>query len=395
LKVFFHNLMKNEEKKWFTDGYFQFEATNQEKPWGQQNLHFQGCLKASDRVTKTLMISLVNSSFRSQSPYLIFSGSYIRPAVKDEYQSLKAYCMKRTSRIAGPWQVKAGKVYEGRDIIKRDQLWPWQREILGMIEQYKKDVDRDIFETRDVLFVVDRVGAAGKSSFCKFLSFHKLALVLGHGSPRDLMFEVINNAPSLAYLFDLTRSKPQDCTFGDTCSIIEELKNGVVRNLKYKVESRLQTPAFVVVFANFMPTCKQKSLLSIDRWVIIELTEDHIPPAVRARRKEDKKRKEALLKRFQGELKKHKSERVEDMHGHNLLSDEKEPPEMSGQEQDGNINRDNDGMEDNGEVLLDDVKEPLEDMEEYFSQPLEERNDSIEEAEAHLDAFDDLLSDFE
>ena len=302
--------------------------------------------------------------------------------------------MKRISRICGPWQVKPGKVYEGRDIIKRDQLWPWQREILGMIEQYKKHAEQDIFQTRDVLFVVDRVGAAGKSSFCKFLSFHKLALVLGHGSPRDLMFEVINNAPSLAYLFDLTRAKPQDCSFGDTCSIIEELKNGVVRNLKYKVESRLQTPAFVVVFANFMPTSDQKSLLSIDRWIIIELTAEHIPPDVRARRKEDMKRREAIIKRFQGELKNHDSECVEYMHGDNILNGEQEPLEMNEQDQAGHINLDNDDMEDNGEVLLDDVKEPLEGMEDYFSQPLEDHKDSINEADAHLDDFDDLLSDF-
>jgi len=124
LKSFFHNVMRNEEKKLFTDGYFQFEASMQDKPWGRQNLHLQGCLKTSDRVTKTLMENLVNTNFHGKSPYLIFSGSYIRPAVKGEYQNLKAYCMKRISRIAGPWQVKAGKVYEGRDIIKRDQLWP-------------------------------------------------------------------------------------------------------------------------------------------------------------------------------------------------------------------------------------------------------------------------------
>lgn len=134
-----------------------------------------------------------------------------------------------------------------------------------MIRQHKRDLDNEIFEKRDVMFVVDKIGAAGKSSFCKFLSFHNMAHVLGHGSPRDLMYEILQSPPSSAYVFDLTRSKPQDCSFGDTCAVIEELKNGVIHNLKYKVETRLQYPAFVTVFCNFLPNEQQRTLLSMDR----------------------------------------------------------------------------------------------------------------------------------
>ena len=68
-----------------------------------------------------------------------------------------------------------------------------------MIEHHKRDVANEIFQKRDVMFVVDKLGAAGKSSFCKFLSYHKMAHILGHGSPRDLMFEIIQSPPSLAY----------------------------------------------------------------------------------------------------------------------------------------------------------------------------------------------------
>ena len=172
-----------------------------------------------------------------------------------------------------------------------------------MIENYKEDVENERFQKRGVIFIVDKNGAAGKSSFCKFLMYHKLAGVFGHGSPRDLMHEVIQSPPYLAYLFDLTRARPHDSSFSDTCSAIEELKNGTIHNLKYKVETRLQDPAIVIVFANFMPTDAQKALLSIDRWVIIELTDEHIPPEVRDQREEDRRRRLDLIARFSGELK--------------------------------------------------------------------------------------------
>jgi len=130
-----------------------------------------------------------------------------------------------------------------------------------------------------------------------------MAHVLGHGSPRDLMFEIIQSPPRLAYVFDLTRSKPQDCSFGDTCAVIEELKNGVIHNLKYKVETRLQNPACVVVFCNFLPSDQQRTLLSMDRWIIFELTEADIPEDIKEKRKEDIQRREELINTFKSKLK--------------------------------------------------------------------------------------------
>lgn len=122
IKTFFANVTRQDGKKHFVDGCFQFEASRPENEWGKQNMHLQGCLKTTVRVGISSVKALFNSNFDGKSPFHIFSGTHIRPAVKDKYQNLMAYCLKRTSRIAGPWQIKPGQVYQGKDLIKESEL---------------------------------------------------------------------------------------------------------------------------------------------------------------------------------------------------------------------------------------------------------------------------------
>lgn len=122
IKTFFAKVTRPDGKKHFVDGCFQFEATLTENAWGKQNLHIQGCLKTTLRVGISSVRALFNSNFDGKSPFHIFSGTHIRAAVKDKYQNLMEYCLKRTSRIAGPWQIKPGQVYQGKDLIKKDEL---------------------------------------------------------------------------------------------------------------------------------------------------------------------------------------------------------------------------------------------------------------------------------
>jgi len=247
------------------DGMFQFEASEVEMKWGDQNLHIQGCLKTRKRVQKAFVIALFNSNFNGTAPYPVFSGSYVRPAVTTEYKNLMAYCMKRTSRLVGPWQCKEGKVYMGEDVITRDMLWNWQKYLLRQIEQYKKDATAKKFGKRDVIFVVDQAGAAGKSSFCKFLSYHKIAGVFGYGSPRYLMYDVINRPPYLCYLFDLTRARPQDSSFADTCSAIENLKNGTSITLNIRLKQGYNGQRLSLYLRTFyLQTLRNLYFLSID-----------------------------------------------------------------------------------------------------------------------------------
>ena len=102
LKSFFFDVKRPDGKKHFVDGCFQFEASQPDNPWGRNNIHLQGCVKTSSRVRSTSMVTLLNSNFGGKSPFHIFSGTHIRPAVKDKCQDLMAYCLKRTSQIAGP-----------------------------------------------------------------------------------------------------------------------------------------------------------------------------------------------------------------------------------------------------------------------------------------------------
>ena len=98
-------------------------------------------------------------------------------AVDGKYGASMAYCTKVESRFCGPYYITESVVYDGADIIKKENLWPWQKNVLEMVERYKTNAINKNYDDRCVHVFVDTLGGMGKSCFCKYLDFHEIAQV--------------------------------------------------------------------------------------------------------------------------------------------------------------------------------------------------------------------------
>lgn len=163
--------------------------------------------------------------------------------------------MKEDTRVRGPWaDKKLPKTYSGKDLPTT--LWPWQQEVLDRCMLSAVD-------DRVVNYIIDERGNNGKSKFCKYMGFHHGATVVPWGRTGDILNMVCKSGGAEIYLFDLSRSKPQDWARDDISAAMEQIKNGHVTNFKYETGQVYFDPPHVWCFSNSIPNL---SSMSRDRW---------------------------------------------------------------------------------------------------------------------------------
>ncbi len=149
------------------------------------------------------------------------------------------------------------------------QMRKWQIDLYNVID---KKPNR-----RTVYWVVDSVGGQGKTDFCTYVDTFKkkdeCLTIASTGSLRDIADVIRNWMDRGAYpkiiLIDLPRTfKDRDSIF----TTIESVKNGRLTCTKYKGDTIQFNPPHVMIFSNWMPDI---SLLSKDRWVILNLKAKH------------------------------------------------------------------------------------------------------------------------
>lgn len=170
--------------------------------------------------------------------------------------ALKSYVLKTESRVRGPWSDK--ETYIGEDLIV--QLYPWQEEI-------KESITGRV-DSRSINVVVDPNGNIGKSAFCKYMCWHYKVPILGWGKTGDLLHLVSKMPNKVAYIFDLSRSKPQDWGRDDVSAAIEGIKNGLFINTKYECTQVIMKIPHIWVFTNHIPNI---SSMSRDRWRFFQI----------------------------------------------------------------------------------------------------------------------------
>jgi len=193
----------------------------------------------------------------------LLNGVEIGVASTAGIDALNKYAMKSDTRVFGPWS--DNKSYRGQDIITN--LWPWQQEV--------KDLCSREPDNRTVNVVIDEKGNVGKSAFCKHMAWHSDALVLGWGKTGDLLNLVSKNQNKDVYIFDLSRSKPQDWAKDDIPAAMEGIKNGMFMNTKYETCQVLMKVPHVWVFTNARPNI---SSMSVDRWKLWSISESRLVP---------------------------------------------------------------------------------------------------------------------
>jgi len=214
---------------------FQLEDT-------KDNLHFQGYANLNEKIRPKTLAKALNDTFK---------GIEVQACSNAGKRELQKYCMKADTRVAGPWADR--KIYMGQDLMPK--LFKWQEKLKNYLLGEVND--------REILWIVDEQGCSGKSKFCKYMSFHHKTLKLTYGDAKDLLNLVSKNPCRSAYLFDLTRTKPQAFSTQDLYSAIESVKDGHFINTKYETEEVMMSIPHVVVFSNQWPN---RENMSDDRW---------------------------------------------------------------------------------------------------------------------------------
>lgn len=160
------------------------------------------------------------------------------------------YCTKDNKYI-----IKGFKVARPLKVIKEEQLYPWQKDILDIVKQEPDD--------RKIYWFWETKGCVGKTSFSKFLSHHYGAIPVD-GKKGDILYCAATFESDI-YIFDFERDVNQTSV---SYASIEKIKNGYFMCAKYESKPVIRNPPHVIIMANFKP---DTSKLSSDRWVINKL----------------------------------------------------------------------------------------------------------------------------
>lgn len=186
-------------------------------------LHYQGrFLLKGPRQGKKSLLNLFQTEFE------------IRGLTLDHeivYDSTK-YCTKSETRVSGPWYAGL-KSYISQNQQMTLKLKQWQDELLALLAKKGKEI-----KDRGVIWVQDSSGAAGKSTFIRYLVSNKEFKVakLPIDSTDRLRSAIINISKKQdvdIFVFDFTRTRGKDSHIENLFEVIEEIKNGLVVDVMY------------------------------------------------------------------------------------------------------------------------------------------------------------------
>lgn len=125
---------------------------------------------------------------------------------------------------------------------------------------------------REINYVVDPLGSAGKSTIIKYLlwKYPKKACFIPFGTALQMRTALIKRGPFPLYLLDIPRTLAKTEHLDEVYSLVESLKNGVLESSMYgdSNTSLIMSPPLIWVFSNSSPDTKK---LSDDRWQVFTL----------------------------------------------------------------------------------------------------------------------------
>lgn len=137
------------------------------------------------------------------------------------------------------------------------ELNGWQSQLDGQLREQPDD--------RSITFVVDPLGGAGKSMFCRYqlTTYPNETQVLKLGKRDDLSYAL--DESKRVFLFDIPRLGMALFQY----NVVEQIKDQIVFSTKYQTRSKvLHHPAHVVVFCNEQP---DMNAMTGDRYKFIDI----------------------------------------------------------------------------------------------------------------------------
>jgi len=177
----------------------------------------------------------------------------------------KMYCMKEDSRVDGPWTDKDKPAY----IPKADRGLELRLHQKWIVDRLRKQNDRQ------VMFVVDKEGASGKSTLGRWLTFNEGAFIIPASmkTAEDMMqlvYAKVHERPDKTYtiVMDLPRALNKAEQWGKFLSALEDIKGGHVYDKRYQYKDTRFEPPRVLVFTNAYPP---KGMLTPDRVDVVDM----------------------------------------------------------------------------------------------------------------------------
>lgn len=166
------------------------------------------------------------------------------------------YCEKAESRNGQIWKMGFPEKLE---ILKIDQLYPWQKSVVDYVE--------GPINKRQILWIFEANGAVGKTELAKYLYVEHDALVFTGGACKDIA-QILNkekengrdlNKKTLI-CYNISRTKEML-----SYQAFEAIKDGLITSTKYEGGMLVFNRPHLIVFANCLPDTEK---LSKDRWDI-------------------------------------------------------------------------------------------------------------------------------
>lgn len=183
---------------------------------------------------------------------VIKSNKLTKKEIIDQYGNNYQQIQYINSYFSNFQEIKMETEYtkEMKNIQLRDYQDNWLKHLLNQ-------------DNRKVLFIVDKIGNSGKSTFSKYLDVNYNVLLTTGGKTKDLSY-LVKDQEILVY--DCPRSIEEI-----NYHFIECLKNGFITSTKYEVVQKRFKPFKIVVLTNKSPDMES---LSKDRYEIINVEEN-------------------------------------------------------------------------------------------------------------------------
>ena len=155
--------------------------------------------------------------------------------------------------------------YEGEDIAvfkNRDNWHSWQKDLFNYIFDENEDFRPP--SHREILFIFDRFGNTGKSSFIKWLrvTYEQEIGIITEANAQQLRSALITIGKKSLYIVDLPRTKSKQGV-NDVLNVLEQVKSGMIQTVMYgRPKEMIFEPVHIIVFGNYVPV----GCLSTDRF---------------------------------------------------------------------------------------------------------------------------------
>lgn len=210
-------------------------------------VHYQCRIKLKEKLRQNQVVNIFKE-YKAHVSRTSTNGS------KDDF-----YVMKTRTRVKGPWSDKDPVIpiqYQGTP-----RKWRPFQEMIIKVMITKPD-------PRKIYIILDRIGGTGKSYLCHWLACRGQARIIPpFNELKDIMGMACDTSSSNTYFIDVPRAMEKK-KFREFYAGLEMLKAGYCYDPRYHFKEKYLNTPHIFVFTNEVPNLE---LLSIDRWVIIDL----------------------------------------------------------------------------------------------------------------------------